>query len=126
MMVIGIGATSTATSADIVSAARDCCARGGAEVNELAGLASLDRPETRDAIQAAADKLGVRASFWSRSTLQAEAARCQTQSVRSIAAAGVPSVAEASALTAAGPGSRLIVPRIAFPKVTAALAMGAA
>lgn len=126
MMVIGIGATSTATAEDVVSAVRDCCARGATDVNDLAGLASLDRSETRDAIQAAADKLGVRASFCSRSTLQAEAARCQTRSLRSMAAAGVPSVAEASALVAAGPGSRLIVPRIAFAKVTAALAMGAA
>ena len=126
MMVIGIGATSTATSADIVSAAQECCAQGGANITDLTDLAGLDRPETRNAIQAAADQLGVRTAFCSKSALQAGAARCQTQSGRSLAAAGVPSVAEASALVAAGPGSRLIVPRIAFAKVTAALAVGAA
>jgi len=39
-----------------------------------------------------------------------------------IALAGVPSVAEAAALAAAGPDARLIVPRIAVGPATCALA----
>ena len=126
MMAVGIGAKSTVTPEDVVSAVRECCARYGIDAQELGGLASLDRAATRVAILAAANELGVRVMFYDKSDLQAQASRCVTHSERSFIATGVPSVAEAAALAAAGLNSALIVPRIAFATVTAALALGAA
>ncbi len=56
--------------------------------------------------------------------LQLQADRCATQSEKSMAATGVPSVAEAAALAAAGPEGMLLAPRVAFTTVTVALAIG--
>lgn len=50
------------------------------------------------------------------------AAPAVTVSPASLRVAGVPSVAECAALAAAGPGARLIVPRIAVGPVTCAIA----
>lgn len=50
------------------------------------------------------------------------AAPAVTVSQASLREAGVPSVAECAALAAAGPGARLIVPRIAVGPVTCAIA----
>ena len=56
--------------------------------------------------------------------LKGEQGRCLTRSVRAEAEVGLASVAEAAALAAAGPDSRLILPRIARDGVTLALAEG--
>ncbi len=110
-------------------------------------LAALDRVETVAAVRAAAARLprpdegwnrdsnptvrgltrvfeGVKAVFFGVSNLQKQAARCITNSERSLAATGVPSVAEAAALAAAGPEGMLLTPRVSFATVTVALAIG--
>lgn len=55
--------------------------------------------------------------------LAAVADRVRTKSDRVLAAKGVPSVAEAAALVAAGPGARLLGARIANPQATCAIAV---
>jgi cobalt-precorrin 5A hydrolase len=151
MIVAGIGARASATAADMVEAVRDACARAGIALNEVGVLAGLDRPETTAALGktaallnhgrsepesggSAGDNrtmdgifrafLGVEISLFSMVKLQQEANRCATVSARSMAATGVPSVAEAAALAAAGPEGMLLLPRLAFPTVTVALAIG--
>jgi cobalt-precorrin 5A hydrolase len=59
----------------------------------------------------------------SQHDLEAAGARVVTRSARVQALTGVPSVAEAAALAAAGPASRLIGPRIAVGPATCALAV---
>jgi cobalt-precorrin 5A hydrolase len=55
--------------------------------------------------------------------LEAADARIITRSERVLALTGVPSVAEAAALAAAGPASRLVGPRVAIGPATCALAV---
>jgi cobalt-precorrin 5A hydrolase len=54
--------------------------------------------------------------------LEAASSRTQSSSPRVKALMGVPSVAEAAALAAAGPKSTLVLPRIAVGPVTCAIA----
>lgn len=68
--------------------------------------------------------VGVKFLAFSVAKLQLEASRCATHSQRSLVATGVPSVAEAAALAAAGPEGMLLAPRVAFATVTVALAIG--
>ena len=55
--------------------------------------------------------------------LEAASARAETRSARVLALTGVPSIAEAAALAAAGPAARLILPRIKLGPATCALAV---
>ena len=57
--------------------------------------------------------------------LEAVQGRCRTRSALAEALVGVASVAEGCALAGAGPGSRLLFPRIASANVTCALAESA-
>jgi cobalt-precorrin 5A hydrolase len=54
--------------------------------------------------------------------LKAAGARTETRSERVLALSGVPSLAEAAALAAAGPSSSLIVSRLVLGAATCALA----
>ena len=58
----------------------------------------------------------------SQAELRAANDRTETRSERVLALTGVPSVAEAAALAAAGPSARLIGPRIVMGAATCALA----
>jgi cobalt-precorrin 5A hydrolase len=75
-------------------------------------------------IAEAARALGLPILWVAREALKGEQGRCLTHSARAEAAVGLSCVAEAAALSAAGPGSRLVVPRIAGGGVTCALAEG--
>jgi cobalt-precorrin 5A hydrolase len=69
--------------------------------------------------------LGLPVLWIERAALRGEQGRCLTRSARAEAEIGLSCVAEAAALSGAGPGSRLILPRIAGGGVTCALAEGA-
>ena len=58
--------------------------------------------------------------------LLAAASRCLTDSPRARSVTGLPSMAEAAALAAAGPGARLLAPRSTAGGATCALAESAA
>jgi cobalamin biosynthesis protein CbiG len=124
MIIAGIGARAMATTEDMVAAVLDCCRRSGVDPAEVGALAGLDRPETVAALRAAAAGLKAEPHVFDAVRLQSEAARCVTHSDRSLAATGVPSVAEAAALAAAGPEGMLLSPRVAYGTVTVALAIG--
>ena len=124
VIIAGIGARARATGAEIVAAIGDACARAGFELSDVGVVAGWAKPETEAAMREAARTLRARAELVSTQHLQAEAGRCVTASGRSMAAAGVPSVAEAAAMAAAGPEGMLFLPRIASSNVTVALAVG--
>ena len=73
-------------------------------------------------IKTAAKKLGVRVVLVPEVELHAAGARTATRSERVLALTGVPSVAEAAALAAAGPSARLVSPRLVIGAATCALA----
>jgi cobalt-precorrin 5A hydrolase len=132
MIVAGIGARASATAEEIVAAVIDACGRAGIAVEEVGRLSGLDRPETSAALASAGVLLGnrpgshdsIEIALSSAMELQQEGNRCATLSDRSMAATGVPSVAEAAALAGAGPEGMLLLHRIAFATVTVALAIG--
>ena len=66
---------------------------------------------------------GVKLVFVPQADLEAAASRILTHSERVLAATGVPSLSEAAALAAAGPGARLLAPRVAVGPATCALAV---
>ena len=119
MIVIGIGSTTAATVADVLAAIRAVERQAAQSAN---AVATLNRGAADTAIIAASDQRGIACHLHSQSTLAARNGDCVTQSPASLAAHGIASVAEAAALAAAGPSSRLIVPRQQFTNVTAAVA----
>ena len=73
-------------------------------------------------ITAAADALGLPLLTIAGHELRSASARCITRSAASLAATGIASVSEASALAAAGEGARLLGPRVTTGNVTCAIA----
>lgn len=118
MIAIGIGAQSTATADDIAAAIARVEQEAGAQATRIA---TFDGARFLSAAQRAAIPL----MTLPLAALQARSAECQTQSDRSLKLFDVASIAEAAALAAAGPGSRLIVPRLVCGNVTAAAAQSA-
>ncbi len=87
----------------------------------LATIAEKDRP----ALHAAAGALGLTVVILPKAALRGTEDRITVTSEVARACLGIPSVAEAAALAAAGAGSRLLVTRIASRDATCAIACGA-
>lgn len=121
-IVAGIGCKRGAPAADIEAAIRAALARGGVSLNALAAVATIAMKQSEFGIAAAAKKLGVKFIVVPEADLHAGGARTQTHSERVLELTGVPSVAEAAALAAAGPTARLLGPRLVLGDVTCALA----
>jgi cobalt-precorrin 5A hydrolase len=86
------------------------------------GLFTLADKRNESGLAEAATRLGLDVIFLPRDALRAVADRVQTHAPHAQASFAVPSVAEASALAGAGPGSVLLVPRIANGGATCAVA----
>jgi cobalt-precorrin 5A hydrolase len=87
-------------------------------------LAVPDFRRAEPGIGKAAAALGLPIVWIARDALKGEQGRCLTRSARAQAEVGLSCVAEAAALAGAGPGSRLVLPRIARGGVTCAVAQG--
>ena len=122
VIVAGIGCKRGAPAADIEAAIRAALERGGVSLDALAAVATIALKQSEFGIAAAAKKLGVKFIVVAEGDLQAAGERTQTHSERVLALTGVPSVAEAAALAAAGPTARLLGPRLVLGDVTCALA----
>ncbi|PPC88250.1 MAG: precorrin methylase [Hyphomicrobium sp.] len=122
MIAIGIGANSSATSADIAVAISSA---HRAMSNHATLIATLTNAPFAFAAEQAAQNINTRLTTFTSETLATRNADCQTASERTLARFGVASIAEASALVAAGQNSRLILPRIVCGPVTAAAAISA-
>jgi cobalt-precorrin 5A hydrolase len=122
MIVAGVGCRKGAGAADIEAAVAAALARAGLGAAALDLIATSTAKGGEPGIASAASAIGVRLVLVPQGELAAAGARTATRSERVIAAAGVPSVAEAAALAAAGPTARLIVARIAVGPATCALA----
>ncbi|HZV21629.1 MAG TPA: cobalamin biosynthesis protein [Hyphomicrobiales bacterium] len=89
----------------------------------IAVLASLDRPAVNSVLAEAAMASGLQLRLLSLEQLQEVAPRCRTRSEKSIKQYGIPSVAEAAALAAAGEWAELLVPRFCGVNTTASVAI---
>jgi cobalt-precorrin 5A hydrolase len=89
------------------------------------GLYSVIDKQDEPGLAEAAGRLGLELTFLSRDVLRECDADIQTRSPHAERVLGIASVAEAAALAGAGPGSVLVVPRIAAGGATCAIARAA-
>jgi cobalt-precorrin 5A hydrolase len=122
MIVAGVGCRKGASADDIGAVIGDALARAGVPATALDLIAAPELKRGERGIVVAAAALGVPLVLVPSAELKAAGARVETRSQRVLEMTGVPSVAEAAALAAAGPRARLIVPRIAARTATCALA----
>lgn len=126
MIVAGVGCRRGAPAPDIEAAIRAALARAGMAADVLDAIATIAAKQSEAGIKTAAEKLGVAIVLVSETDLKAAGARTATRSARVLALTGIPSVAEAAALAAAGPAARLIGPRLVIGAATCALAASGA
>lgn len=88
-------------------------------------LATAERKRDEAGIAEAGRLLALPLRVVADADLVAAQDRVETRSAAVEAAVGVASLAEAAALAAAGPGSRLLLPRRSTPRATCALAVPA-
>jgi cobalt-precorrin 5A hydrolase len=125
MIVLGIGCRTGVSAEDVVALVREATSSivRPAGADDVA-LAVPDFRCTEPNIATAAMALGLPILWIARAALKGEQGRCLTRSARAEAEIGLSCVAEAAALCGAGPGSRLLLPRIAGKGVTCAVAEG--
>jgi cobalt-precorrin 5A hydrolase len=111
-VVLGIGVRSGVGDDELAEAVAAAVALAGVEVTELA---------TRDDRAAVVGPFAAARGWRLHLFTGAELAGVETP--HTVKSTGAPSVAEASALLAAGPGSRLLLPKQTFTRVTTALAI---
>jgi cobalt-precorrin 5A hydrolase len=126
MIVAGIGCRRGAAAADIEAAIRTALARAGISAAELKAIATSRAKDAEIGIATAASTFGVGIMLIPDAELKAAGTRVATRSDRVLALTGVPSLAEAAALAAAGPSSRLIASRLVVGAATCALASSGA
>jgi hypothetical protein len=86
-------------------------------------VAALDRPALNGALEEAARRAGLDLILLTLDELRAVAPLSVTHSEKSMKQYGIPSVAEAAALAAAGAGARLLIPRFCGRNTTASVAI---
>lgn len=122
VIVAGVGCRKGTEATDVQAAVRAALAQCGVPANALAAIATSAAKSTEAGIAGAAAELGIPLLPISQSDLEDAASGAHTRSERVLALMGVPSLAEAAALAAAGPTARLLAARIAVGSVTCALA----
>jgi cobalt-precorrin 5A hydrolase len=122
VIVAGVGCRRGAGEHDIAAALAAALARAGIARTELSLIATSARKGSEPGITATVATMGLPLVLVTQDELEAAGPRTATISARVLAVAGVPSVAEAAALAAAGAQARLLAPRIAVGAATCALA----
>jgi cobalt-precorrin 5A hydrolase len=123
MIVAGIGCKRGALSEDIVSLILAVLATSGIARENLDAIATEASKAEDGGIADAARSLSVPLMRCSLADLDGASDKVLTRSSRVQAFKGVPSIAEASALVAAGRNARLLGARVAADNVTCAIAI---
>jgi cobalt-precorrin 5A hydrolase/precorrin-3B C17-methyltransferase len=121
-LVVGVGCSQDALADDVRAVVADAVAEAGGGVDRAVAVATIDRRADHPAVAGAAGGLPVVA--FPASLLAAVDVPNPSDAV--VEAVGTPSVAEAAALLAAGPGARLVVEKRRGATATAAVAAGPA
>jgi cobalt-precorrin 5A hydrolase len=122
VIVAGVGCRKGAAATDIEAAISAALERCGVATEALGLIATSMAKGAEAGIVTAASALGVPVVLVSQGALEDAGHRTATKSERVLLRTGVPSLAEAAALAAAGPAARLIAPRVAVGPATCALA----
>jgi cobalt-precorrin 5A hydrolase len=117
MIAIGIGANSTAQADDFSNAIADIARETQCDV-----IATLEGAVFADLLRDAAARRSIAYRALPLDDLRARNDDCRTRSQRTLDLFGLASVAESSALAAAGPGSKLLMPRRSLGNITMAAA----
>jgi cobalt-precorrin 5A hydrolase len=120
LIVAGIGCRTGVSSEAVVALVTHA-----AEGRRIDALAVPVFRQHESGIAEAARALDLPITWIDHAALKGEQGRCQTRSARAETEVGLSCVAEAAALFAAGPQSRLVLPRIVGGGVTCALAASA-
>ena len=123
MIVAGIGCKTGASAQEIEAVIGAALLNVGLESGALGLIATSQAKASEPGIAAAATDRGLKIAIVAQADLESAGAHAVTRSERVQAVAGVPSVSEAAALAAAGPGARLLAPRVAVGPATCALAI---
>jgi cobalt-precorrin 5A hydrolase len=126
MIVAGIGSRKGVATKDVLAAIDAALAKHGLMRGRLDRLATAPLKADEPALDAARAALGLELVVVEDAKLAEASDRTLTRSEASTERAGTPSVSEASALAAAGPGSRLLGPRVVVGAVTCAIAISGA
>jgi cobalt-precorrin 5A hydrolase len=124
MIVAGLGCRKAILAAQVESAIEAALRHNQIEGHRLDVIAVPAVKGMEAGIVAAAAARGVLLVLITQDALEEADLRTLTRSARSMDTLNVQSVAEAAALAAAGPNSRLLAPRVAIGPVTCALAEG--
>jgi cobalt-precorrin 5A hydrolase len=124
MIIAGIGCGRETSSEDIVSLIFVALSSFGIALENLTAIATETSKADECGIAGAARSLSVPVLRCLVADLGRVAEQVLTRSLRVQEIKGVPSIAEASALVAAGPNARLLGARVAANKVTCAIAIG--
>lgn len=124
MIVAGIGCRAGAGMEDVLAAIEAALTRDRVDRLSLFALATDERRSVEEGLVAAGNRLVLPVIVLKPGDLEAAADRAITRSERVKATLGLPSLSECAALAVAGPGSRLLGPRVAVGFVTCAIAVG--
>jgi cobalt-precorrin 5A hydrolase len=124
MIIAGIGCGRETSSDDIVSLISVALSNFGIARENLTAIATETSKADEHGIAGAARSLSVPVVRCPVAALGLAADRVLTRSLRVQELKGVPSIAEAAALVAAGSNARLLGARVAANKVTCAIAIG--
>jgi cobalt-precorrin 5A hydrolase len=125
MAVIGIGTTSRVTVEDVLAiiAAAKAKIELDPGARDVDSISTLDRDALNHVLYDAARQAGLSLLLLQVDQLKAAAKDCLTHSEKSQKLYGVPSVAEAAALAAAGANAKLLIPRFCGRNTTASVAI---
>ncbi len=122
MIVAGIGCRAGVTAHEIEAVLEEALARAKMEAGVVGIIATSHAKSGERGIAAAALRRGAKLVIVGQSELETASVHVVTRSERVSALIGLPSLAEAAALAAAGPNARLILPRVVVGRATCALA----
>jgi cobalt-precorrin 5A hydrolase len=125
MIVAGIGCRKGATAEEVDAAIEVALQETGQSRGALTSLATSDGKGSEPGLVDAAAANGLELVLIRPAALQAAGPRTKSFSPRVKEMFGVPSVAEAAALAAAGPDAALLAPRTIVGPVTCAIAVTA-
>ncbi len=125
VLAVGVGCERGVEPSELIGLVRETLRRHDLAAQAVACVVSLDRKADEPAVHVLAAELRVPARFFSVETLSNVGSRLANPSTIVERAVGCPSVAEASALAAAGPGSDLVVAKTKSARATCAIALSA-
>jgi len=117
MIAIGIGANSKACADDFAAVLADICRETHCDA-----VATLEGVSFYEVLRTAASPHSLRCREIPPAELRGRNQDCQTSSKRTMDQFGIQSIAETSALVAAGAGSHLLIPRRTIGNITLAVA----